>query len=121
MLTLAFILADAQQGTSDAPAWTNMVPMYIMLGALLLFLWTSSRSEKKRKLELLNSLKKKDKVVTIAGIVAVVDSIKDDEVTLKIDENSPVRLRILRSAIDRVIRAEDEKKEEDKEEKAAKE
>ena len=46
---------------------------------------------------MLNELKKGDDVVTQGGIIGRITGIKDDEVTLQVQEG--VRLRVLRSAI----------------------
>jgi preprotein translocase subunit YajC len=61
----------------------------------------NKQREKARKAMLAN-LKKNDKVVTIGGIHGVVVSCKDNEVVVKIDESSNVRLRMARSAIARL-------------------
>jgi len=44
-------------------------------------------------------LTKNDRVQTIGGIIGTVVDIKDDEVTLKIDESNNTKIKILRSAI----------------------
>lgn len=64
--------------------------------------------EKAKRQELLNALKKNDKIVTIGGILGTIASVSpdSDEVTIKVDENT--RLRILRSSIQRVVTTESE-------------
>lgn len=93
--------------------------MLVLLGYFILFR-PMQRQEKERQ-AMVSALKKKDRVVTSAGIIGVVEAIKEkeDEVTLKIDENSPVRLKVLKSSIVRVLTdeaAKDKDKEKDKEE-----
>ena len=60
---------------------------------------------------MLAGLKKKDRVQTSSGILATVDSIKDNEIVLKIDENSPVRLHVLKSSIVQVLATDETPKE----------
>ena len=48
---------------------------------------------------MLSTLKKNDHVITTGGIRAVVDRIKDNDIYLRVDEKSDVRLRVVRSAI----------------------
>jgi preprotein translocase subunit YajC len=52
-----------------------------------------------------SGLKKNDRVVTIGGILGTVTMVQQgsDEVTIKVDENNNTKLRIKRSAIDRVV------------------
>jgi preprotein translocase subunit YajC len=52
---------------------------------------------------LLNSLKKNDHVLTSGGIYGTVQAVKDNEVTLKIDEASNVKIRVARSCIVGVV------------------
>jgi preprotein translocase subunit YajC len=46
-------------------------------------------------------------VLTSGGIIGVIANMKDDEVLLKVDENSNVRLRVTRSSIVRVLSEKD--------------
>ena len=63
------------------------------------------RKEKRRQDDLLKSMKKNDRVVTIGGIYGVVVNVQKDseDVTLRIDESTNTRMRVLRSAISRII------------------
>lgn len=76
--------------------------MLFLIGAMVLFFVFMGRgkrkTEKKRK-EMLSALKKGDKVTTIGGIVGSVLEVRDDEVTIKIDENSNTRMRFARWAV----------------------
>jgi len=60
--------------------------------------------QKKREQQhkkMIQSLEKNDKVRTIGGIIGTVVDIKEDEITLKIDESNNTKIKILRSAIGR--------------------
>ena len=48
---------------------------------------------------MVQSLEKNDKVRTIGGIIGTVVDIKDDEITLKVDESSNTKIKIAPSAI----------------------
>jgi len=106
MLVLLITLAEAGQ---EAPGWSSFMPIILMvlLGYFLLFR-PMQRQERERQ-AMVAGLKKKDRVITSGGIIGVVDSIKEggDEVSLRIDENSPVRLRVTKGSIVRVLTADD--------------
>jgi preprotein translocase subunit YajC len=74
----------------------------ILLGVLVVMFWFSSRQrrkqEKQRK-EMISSLKKGDKVVTIGGVVGTVIEAKPHEITVKVDENNNVRMKFARWSI----------------------
>ena len=48
---------------------------------------------------MIQTLKKNDKVRTVGGIIGVVVDVKDDEVTLKIDESNNTKIKVVASAI----------------------
>ena len=49
--------------------------------------------EKKKREELMGELKKNDKVVTIGGIIGTIADVGEDRVTLKVDDNTRIKLR----------------------------
>jgi len=77
-------------------------PMFLLLGAMLLmflFMGRGKRKTERQRKEMLAALKKGDKVTTIGGIVGTVMEVRDDEVTVKIDESSNTRMRFARWAV----------------------
>jgi preprotein translocase subunit YajC len=78
--------------------WILLLP----LGAVaLMVLWTGRgrRKEQQRRREMLATLKKGDKITTIGGVVGTVMEVRDDEVTVKVDESGNVRMKFARWAI----------------------
>lgn len=96
---------DAAQNVADTvkdappPQWIQFIP-FIAIGLFFYFvLLRPQQAEKRRRQEVLNSLKKNDKVVTTSGIIGTIADISSDgsRVTLKVDDNT--RIKFLRSAI----------------------
>jgi preprotein translocase subunit YajC len=77
----------------------------IMVAFYFLLILPKKRQEKKERDDLFANLKKNDEVLTYSGIIGIVAQVyKDkDEVLLKVDENSNVRLRVLKSTIARIM------------------
>lgn len=76
--------------------------MVVMLGGFfLLYIWMgrSRRKQRRERQEMLTSLKKGDKITSIGGIVGTVIEVRDDEVTVKVDETGNVRMKFARWAI----------------------
>jgi len=93
----------AQAGSSSGSGFEFLVPM---VAIVVVFLWLSHRSQKKREQErqqMLNSIRPKDDVVTIGGIHGRVVSVKDDAFVLRVDEKNDVRLTVSKSAIARKV------------------
>jgi len=82
------------QGTSQAPAGGEQSPnpfgnLFVMFGFMFfIFYILVLRPQRKRdreRLEMLSSVKKNDRVLTSGGIHGLVMSVKDDEVSLRVD------------------------------------
>ena len=76
--------------------------LFIMLGAIVLmyvFMGRKKRKQAAKRKDMLTNLKKGDKITTIGGIVGSVIEVREDEVTLKIDETNNTRVHVTRWAI----------------------
>jgi len=98
---------DAGTGATGSPGGLGMGILWIplvMLVALMLFTSMGSRKERRRRQELLASIKKGDRVRTSAGIIGSITELRDDEVVLETDKATSTRIRFARSAIDQVLK-----------------
>lgn len=80
----------------------DMKLILLMVGVLVLFYVISGRGRKKRESkhrEMLASLKKGDKVTSIGGVCGTIMEVKEDEITVKVDETNNIRMRFARWAI----------------------
>lgn len=90
----------AQKANPEQPSFlVSMLPFLLIF--MLLFpivVWPQKREQQKRD-QLLNSLKKNDRVVTMGGIIGIVANISTDgkEITLKVDDNT--RIKFIRTGI----------------------
>ncbi len=103
--TVRFVLlAQAENGQQSFG--TSMWVPFAVIGVMFYFLLIRPERKKRQQLtNLLDSLKKNDRIVTIGGIHGVVVNVtKDsDEVTIRVDEGTNTKLKVSRSAISRVI------------------
>ncbi len=85
----------------------------ILLGLLVVFMYfILFRGPKKREQEqrkMLQSLKKNDKVRTIGGIIGTITDVSDDEITLKVDESTNTKIKVIPSAIGKILSGEKDK------------
>lgn len=85
------------------PPGGDMSFLFLMFGMLALLILVSvftGRKEKKRRAELMASLKKQDKVLMSGGIVGIVTDITDDEIVIRSEE---ARLRFTRAAVQTIL------------------
>jgi preprotein translocase subunit YajC len=95
-------LAAQDGGLGFLYGWAPLV----IIGVLFYFMLI--RPERVRRMQLqrmLDNLKKNDRVVTVGGIFGTVVNVQQgsDEITIKVDESTNTKLRVLRSAITRVL------------------
>jgi preprotein translocase subunit YajC len=97
------LLAQAEPPNQPwLPFWVPLVVIGVMFYLMLV------RPERRKRAELsqlLNSLKKNDRVVTIGGIYGTIVNAQQgsEEVTIRVDETNNTKLHVRRSAISQVI------------------
>jgi len=94
------------QGTNEgaAPAWLVSIGWLAVIFIIFWFLLIRPQRKRDReRREMLDALRKSDRVVTVGGIHGTVRSIRDDEVVLLVDESTNTKLRVSRSAIAQVL------------------
>lgn len=103
------VFAQSKDGSG-----TGGYSMPILLGGMIvlmyLFILRPQSKQRKEHQQMLDALKKGDKIVTIGGIYGIVTNVKDKIVIVKIAEN--VKIEMLRSGIAQVVSSKDEVKEE---------
>ena len=84
-----------------SPLGSVKLMIIMVAGFFLLYIWMgrSRRKQRRQRQEMLTALKKGDKITSIGGIVGTVIEVRDDEVTVKVDETGNVRMRFARWAI----------------------
>ncbi len=79
-----------------------IIPLWIILPLMIVMvfmLFRGPQKQKQQRKQMVQSLKKNDRVQTIGGIIGTVVNIKGDEITLKVDESTNTKITIVASAI----------------------
>jgi len=85
----------AQGGAPEAsPMWTFVVPMVLMVGIFYFLLIRPQQRKAKEHRQLLDNLKRGDRVITNGGIIGTIISIEDQIVNLEIGDK--VRIEVAR-------------------------
>ena len=77
--------------------------MMLFLLVMIIVMFGGQRKEKKKRAAMLESLTKGDKIQTVGGILGTIVEVRDQEVVVKVDENTNSRLRFARSAVQSVV------------------
>ena len=89
--------APAPEGGEGGFDWTIIIFLLLIFGVFYFLLIRPQRRRQKQHDELMQELKRGDKVITAGGIYGVVESLSDDSVVLKIE--SGVTIRIARGSV----------------------
>jgi preprotein translocase subunit YajC len=108
MLHALILLAQDGKAAPEGPGILSFAPFIVMIVLFYFLLIVPQRRERRVREEMLTRLKKNDRVITNAGILGYVVSIKDEEVVLRIDENSGARLTVLKGSIGRILTQEEQ-------------
>lgn len=75
------------------------LPIVLIFVAMYFLLFRGPRKKQQEHKQMVQSLKKNDRVCTIGGIIGTIVEIKPDEIILKVDESNNTKIRIAPTAI----------------------
>ena len=96
--------ADANDSTQQKTSSGNpssMLFLALIMVVMIFLLFRAPQKQKQQQKKLEQSLEKNDRVLTIGGIYGTIVDMKDDEVTLKVDESNNTKIKVVRKAISR--------------------
>jgi preprotein translocase subunit YajC len=101
---------DAPGGGAGPSPIMSFLPIILIIVVMYMLLFRPMQKQEKLRQAMIAALKKRDKVVTSGGLIGTVTDINDgdNEITLKVDENSNVRVKVLRSSITQVLKSAEE-------------
>ncbi len=72
--------------------WTIIIFVVLLVAIFYFLIIRPQRRQQKKHQELMQEMKRGDKVVTSGGIFGVVESLSDDSVVLKIESGATIRI-----------------------------
>ncbi|MEN6385441.1 MAG: preprotein translocase subunit YajC [Phycisphaerales bacterium] len=85
------------------PAWQQFIFIGLIFVVLYFIMFRGPKKRQQQQAQMVKSLKKNDRVQTIGGIYGTVLDVTDTEVTLKIDESNNTKIKIVPSAVHKVL------------------
>jgi preprotein translocase subunit YajC len=105
MHTTAYASAPNPDKPGKAPGIGNILPMMIVMFVIIYFFMIRPQTKRQRETkQMLEAVKKGDKVITAGGILGLVTAIKGNIMTLKISSNTEVDFK--KSAVSAVVTPE---------------
>ena len=101
MLTLAFA-QDTAAGTQagGASSLMGLMPIAIIFVIFYFLLIRPQKKQQQEHAKMISALAKNDEVITVGGVYGTIVNIQDDVITLRIDENT--RVKIQKSSVSRL-------------------
>ena len=99
---------DANSASHNAPPprgnpWMQMLPFILIIIVFYFLMLRGPQKQKAQQQQMIKNLKKNDRIQTVGGILGTVLEVSENEVTIKIDESNNTKIRIVPSAVGRVI------------------
>ena len=92
----------------QSPFGGMAVPLILMLVVMYFLMFRGPKKKQKQRQQMLDNMKKNDRIQTIGGIIGTVVDLRDDEVVIKIDEATNSKMRVTRGAVSRVVTGDDQ-------------
>ena len=83
--------------------YSNLIFIVLIFALLYFVMFRGPKKKQQKQQQMIKSLKKNDKVQTIGGIFGTVLDVSENEITLKIDEANNTKIKVLATAVSRVI------------------
>jgi preprotein translocase subunit YajC len=124
MLTALILAQDGGSSSSGSSSWSFLIIIVLFAFIFYFMLWRPQQKRMRSQVNLIESAKKGDEVVTQGGIYGFITELEDDTMLIEISEG--VEIRIAKSSVGRNITAaerqaeaktEKEKEEPEEEEK----
>jgi len=110
MLSIAFAQSAQQQAArSPQSPIMGLLPIALIFIIFYFLLIRPQKKAQKNQAMMRNSLKKNDEVITSGGMHGTIVNIQDDVVTLRIDDNT--RVKVQKGSISNLKRVKTEEKE----------
>jgi preprotein translocase subunit YajC len=95
-------------GKQPAPGmqWQGYMLLIAMFVLLYFMMFRGPRKKQQQQRQMIEALKKNDRVQTIGGMLGTVLDVKDDQVLVKVDESNNTKIWFVSGAISRVLSEE---------------
>ena len=85
------------------PGYQSLIFIGLMFVLLYFVMFRGPKKRQQQQDQMVKSLKKNDRVQTIGGILGTILDVSDTEVTLKIDESNNTKIKVVPSAVNKVL------------------
>ena len=105
LIVVQLFAANSKPPAGPLELLITYFPMVLIVVAAWFLLYRPERERMRKQRELLNNIKKNDRVITASGIIGTVSSVdrEQDRVVLKVDESSNTKITFTLASVNRVL------------------
>ena len=105
LIVVQLFAANSKPPAGPLELLITYFPMVLIVVAAWFLLYRPERERMQKQRELLNNVKKNDRVITASGIIGTVSSVdrEQDRVVLKVDESSNTKITFTLASVNRVL------------------
>ena len=105
LIVVQLIAANSKPPACPLELLITYFPMVLIVVAAWFLLYRPEKERMRKQRELLNNVKKNDRVITASGIIGTVSSVdrEQDRVVLKVDESSNAKILFTLASVNRVL------------------
>lgn len=105
LIVVQLFAANSKPPAGPLELLITYFPMVLIVVAAWFLLYRPERERMQKQRELLNNVKKNDRVITASGIIGTVSSVdrEQDRVVLKVDESSNAKITFTLASVNRVL------------------
>ena len=98
------VATDPNSGAPAGPRgpfgnYSNLIFIVLIMVVFWMILFRGPKKKQQEHKKMVSALQKNDKIRTIGGIFGTIVDIKDDEITIKVDESNNTKMKISPNAI----------------------
>ena len=105
LIVVQLFAANSKPPAGPLELLITYFPMVVIVVAAWFLLYRPEKERMRKQRELLNNVKKNDRVITASGIIGTVSSVdrEQDRVVLKVDESSNAKITFTLASVNRVL------------------
>ena len=105
LIVVQLFAANSKPPAGPLELLITYFPMVLIVVAAWFLLYRPEKERMRKQRELLNNVKKNDRVITASGIIGTVSSVdrEQDRLVLKVDESSNAKITFTLASVNRVL------------------
>ena len=94
LISVIFIggCVPAGEPGEEASIWTMLIPLILIVAIFYFLMIRPQRKKQKEHQQLVEELKRGDKVITAGGIYGVIESTSEDSIVIKVESGTTMRI-----------------------------